>query len=128
MWWRRRPFDTLIFNILPDLCLSNSALFDSVFVEIENRRGKNLIVGTIYCPPKQNLLEFMEYCQPLIEQVTRGNKLFTTCTIHNTPLLLHPPPLKKKKNLHNHCLQVLLEHEDVLREIKNNAYANFWGG
>ena len=39
---------------------------------------------------------------------------------HNTPLL---PP----KILHNHCLQVLLGHEDVLREIKNNAYANFWG-
>ena len=29
------------------------------------------------------------------------------------------------KILHNHCLQVLLGHEDVLREIKNNAYANF---
>ena len=28
------------------------------------------------------------------------------------------------KILHNHCLQVLLGHEDVLREIKNNAYAN----
>ena len=45
---------------------------------------------------------------------------------HNTPLL--PPP----KILHNHCLQVLLGHEDVLREIKNKAYANFffffWGG
>ena len=40
---------------------------------------------------------------------------------HNTPLL--PPP----KILHNHCFQVLLGHEDVLREIKNNAYANFWG-
>ena len=40
---------------------------------------------------------------------------------HNTPLL---PP----KILHNHCLQVLLGHEDVLREIKNNAYVNFGGG
>ena len=39
---------------------------------------------------------------------------------HNTPLL---PP----KILHNDCLQVLLGHEDVLREIKDNAYANFWG-
>ena len=39
---------------------------------------------------------------------------------HNTPLL---PP----KILHNHCLQVLLGYEDVLREIKNNAYANFLG-
>ena len=29
------------------------------------------------------------------------------------------------KILHNHCLQVLLGHEDVLRKIKNNAYAYF---
>ena len=44
---------------------------------------------------------------------------------HNTPLL--PPPPPKKKIWHNHCSQVLLGHEHVLREIKNNAYANFWG-
>ena len=40
---------------------------------------------------------------------------------HNTPLL----PLK---NLHNHCLQFLLGHEDVPKEVENNAYADFWGG
>ena len=39
---------------------------------------------------------------------------------HNTPLLT-------PKILHNHSLQVLLGHEDLLREIKNNSYANFWG-
>ena len=31
------------------------------------------------------------------------------------------------KILDNHSFQVLLGREDVLREIKNNAYANFWG-
>ena len=44
---------------------------------------------------------------------------------------LHNPinytPLLATKFLHNHYLQVLLGHEDVLREIKNNAYANFSG-
>ena len=30
-----------------------------------------------------------------------------------------------RKILHNHCMQVLLGHEDVLRKIKNNAYAYF---
>ena len=42
--------------------------------------------------------------------------------LHNPIIHLFYPP----KILHNHCLQVLLGHEDVLREIKNNAYANFW--
>ena len=35
--------DTFNFNIMSDLCSSNSALFDSVFVEIENLYGKNFI-------------------------------------------------------------------------------------
>ena len=43
--------------------------------------------------------------------------------LHNPIIHLFYAP----KILHNHCLQVLLGREDVLREIKNNAYANFWG-
>ena len=39
---------------------------------------------------------------------------------HNTPLL--PPKL-----LHSHCLQFPLGHENVTREVEDNAYANFWG-
>ena len=31
---------------MSDLCSSNSALFDSVFVEIKNPHGKNSIIGT----------------------------------------------------------------------------------
>ena len=48
---------------------------------------------------------------------------------HSNSLLAqsHSTPLLPPKSLHNHFLQVLLGHEDVLREIKNNAYANFWG-
>ena len=34
--------DTFNFNIMSDLCSSNSALFDSVFVEIVNPHGKKL--------------------------------------------------------------------------------------
>ena len=43
--------------------------------------------------------------------------------LHNPIVHLFYPP----KVSHNHCFHVLLGHEDVLREIKNNAYANFWG-
>ena len=56
--------------------------------------------------------------------VSFGPKLYDhTHQLHN-PIthLFYPPNI-----LHNHCLQVLLGHEDVLREIKNNAYTNFWG-
>ena len=31
------------------------------------------------------------------------------------------------KLLHNHCLQFLLGHDNVPREVQNNAYADVWG-
>ena len=40
--------------------------------------------------------------------------------------LICPPP-HKKKNLHNLCFSFLLGITAVPREIKNNAYARFWG-
>ena len=66
--------NTINFNIMSDLCSSNSALFDSVFVETINPHGKKFIVGTVYRPPSHNLHEFLESFQLLLEQVTRDNK------------------------------------------------------
>ena len=73
--------------------------------ECDRRRHFNTYV---YVPYMISLIDCQPYFYSLLAQS------------HNTPLL---PP----KILHDHCLQVLLGHEDVLREIKNNAYANFWG-
>ena len=58
-----------------DLSSLNSALFDSVFVETINPRGKKFIVGTVYRPPSHNLHEFLESFQLLLERVTRDNKV-----------------------------------------------------
>jgi len=75
---------------LPDLRICNSSLFDSVFVEIENLQGKYLFVDTIYRPPNQDLLEFMESFQPLIERVTRDNKLsYIMCDFLSSLALLN---------------------------------------
>ena len=57
------------------MCSSNSALFDSVFVEIENLHGKNFIIGTVYRPPSANLYKFLESFQELLDRVTRDNKM-----------------------------------------------------
>lgn len=65
--------DTLSFNILPDLLISNSALLDSVAGN-QKFTWKNLIMDTIYRPPNQNLLDFIESFHPLIEWVARDNK------------------------------------------------------
>ena len=65
--------DTLSFNILPDLLISNLALFDSVAGK-RKFTSKNLIVDIIYRPPNQNLLDFIASFQALIERVARDNK------------------------------------------------------
>ena len=43
--------------------------------------------------------------------------------LHNPIIHLYCLP----KLLHNHCLQFLLGHENVPREVENNAYADLWG-
>ena len=58
-----------------DLCSSNSALFDSVFVETINPHGKKFIIGTVYRPPFHNLHEFLESFQLQLDRVTRVNKV-----------------------------------------------------
>ena len=45
---------------------------------------------------------------------------------HNTPMLIPPSP--PPEYLHNHCLQFLLGHENVPREVENNAYADLGAG
>ena len=67
--------DTFNFTIMSDLCSSNSAFFDSVFVEIENPHGKNFIIGILYRPPSANLHEFLESFQQLLHWVTWDNKM-----------------------------------------------------
>ena len=42
--------------------------------------------------------------------------------LHNPMIHLYYPP----RLLHNHCLQFLLGHENVPREVENNAYADFF--
>ena len=48
-------------------------------------------------------------------------------TIHNSHYL-HNPIIHPTRRLHNHCVQFLLGHENVPREVENNAYADFLGG
>ena len=48
------------FKVRQDLNSSYPNCFEAVFTEIIVPRGKNLITGTIYRPPDQNVNEFLE--------------------------------------------------------------------
>ena len=47
--------DYLQYKLLQDCTISNPDVIESLFVEISNPHGKNIIVGTVYWPPNQNL-------------------------------------------------------------------------
>ena len=71
--------DTFNFNIMSDLCSSNSALFDSVFVEIENPHKKKTLLSVQFIVLlSANLHEFLESFQQLLDRVTRDNKMCIT--------------------------------------------------
>ena len=83
------------------------------------------LIGAPVCPRFVVWKRFSHLVKDLVQaKPNHCNSLLAQS--HNTPVLPPLPP-PKKKILHNHCLQVLLGHEDVLREVKNNTYANFCG-
>ena len=76
------------------------------------------------------ILGFQNYlptsCWTAIVMQATNRKKLSKSIIHylNNPIihLYYPPKLS-----HNHCLQFLLGHENVPREVETNAYADFWG-
>jgi hypothetical protein len=49
----------LQFKLRNDLLSSNSKLYESIFAEIMQENGKNIIVGCIYKPPDTSVIEFI---------------------------------------------------------------------
>ena len=47
---------------------------ENIFIEIENKFGKNRIIGTIYRPPNSNMNNFFESIDEQLEKISRENK------------------------------------------------------
>ena len=54
--------------------VSNSSVFESLFVEICIPNNKNILVGAIYRPPNGNPEEFLDEFTELLSSLTRANK------------------------------------------------------
>ena len=50
--------DYFQYKLIQDCNISNPEVIESLFVEISNPLGKNIIVGTVYRPPNQNPSSF----------------------------------------------------------------------
>ena len=62
------------YKILPEVIVSDANIIESLFVEIFIPRYKNMVIGVIYRPPSENILEFIEKVNEIISGVTKGNK------------------------------------------------------
>ena len=61
--------------------------FESVWVEIKNKRNKNILRGCIYRHPKHDLSEFMIYLETSLKNVSSENKEVSICGDFNVDLL-----------------------------------------
>ena len=52
----------------PDLAFPADGSAESLFIEINRTREKNVIVGVIYRPPDSNLNEFLSYFDHVLEK------------------------------------------------------------
>ena len=58
----------LRFKTRADLNLNNNETAESLFIEIVNPRGKNIIVGVIYRPPNTDVIILMNYWEKFPEK------------------------------------------------------------
>ena len=62
------------YKLIQDCTISNPQVIESLFLKIANPNGKNIIVGTIYRAPNQNLISFMEELNKILFIISKDNK------------------------------------------------------
>ena len=61
--------------------------FESSWIEIKNKRSKNIICGCIYRHPRYNLTDFIAYMDKCLHILLKENKEFYISGVFNTNLL-----------------------------------------
>jgi hypothetical protein len=64
----------LQFKNRSDLCLESNNIAESLFIEICNPKGKNIIVGVLYRPPDSNVNLFVQKFDDLLGKISSENK------------------------------------------------------
>ena len=81
------------YSLRSDCNHSNPDAIESLFVEIHNRHGKNIVVGAIYRPPNQNTTAFLDrfnnIFSNILSKVSRKDKYCYLGGDYNLDLLRH---------------------------------------
>ena len=81
--------DELEFKIIWDLNTSHPSCYEAIFAENNIPRGKNIIVGTIYRPPDENVNDLLDSLRKLLSTTSRENKICYVMGDFNLDLLRH---------------------------------------
>ena len=80
----------LEYKLHNDLTFPEQSCVESLFVEITtNSKGKNIIVGTVYRPPNQNVHDFINSLNILMGLITKENKICYIMGDFNLNLMNH---------------------------------------
>ena len=77
------------YSLCSDCNHSDPDAIESLFVEIHNPHGKNIVVGAIYRPPNQNTTAFLDIFNNILSKVSRKDKYCYLGGDYNLDLLRH---------------------------------------
>lgn len=76
-------------KIRSDLAFDDTTCAESLFIEIDRPRVKNIIIGVIYRPPNQNIDEFVKNTNILMAKISKLNKVCYLMGDWNLNLMNH---------------------------------------
>ena len=91
---------SLHVNVCDDLSINHNET-DSLFIEINNKTGKNLIVGVIYRPPESDRPSFVEELDKLLSLINTSNKDCLLLGDYNIDISKNPKSPTVKNNFIN---------------------------
>lgn len=103
---------SLEYKIRFDCNLSDSDAIESIFAEIINSHGKNIIVGSVYRPPNQNYVSFLDNFCDILSVISINNKLCYIAGDYNLDLLRcinHSPTQEFIENLFSYMFVPLID-------------------
>ena len=65
----------------------NNPEFESMWIEIKNKKSKNIVIGCLYRHPHNNHVEFFQYLDGCLDKLAKENKELYLCGDFNFDLL-----------------------------------------
>ena len=82
----KKNYDSILRE---DLNISTQNGFESTWIEIKNKRSKNIICGCIYRHPKADMGEFIEYLDKCLSEIDNEKKEVFIAGDFNIDLLIY---------------------------------------